>query len=662
MIHAAALSLFAFGAALNPNASFEDDVTMGWASDDIEGAVWYRTENAEARTGKWVIQLRGTGLMTDTRVRLMSQPIPVQGGDAISYECWIRADGAPRKDLVIYVEGRRGDVWEPLPPISEQPQSDRWLMDQWTPRTGTAFVPAGVTVVRAVCAGPLTNEHRVTWFVDDFELQVTGVQRYLKEAMARQLERLPDIYLASPDSLSQSALGCYGNERIPTPDIDWIASEGKRWEQVTTASPWTKPSFASIMTSLYPSQHRVQDVHYALPEGASTLAEMLHARGYLTAAFVWAPYDGYLGPYMQFNQGFDIFFFSDDETLVTQALLRFLESNADNFKGMQAGGLFVWHHLWEPHTPFTNRYHAMLSNPDGKLGPVDVTDAILARSGWWGKPSQGYANEADQHFFRQVYEWEAGYTSELIGQVFRRFQWAGMLEKLNVVFCSDHGESFGERAGTYGHSHGYESCLRIPLIMRLPGKLEGGTVDAQGLVSSLDIMPTLLEVAGIQRPDYLEGRSLLQVAAPDEETAHYGISETRRHGYLTVRDARYKLVLRNAARQVNDDNLDHRWSFEDGGGVYELYDLDADPHETNNVAAALPEELQRLKGVLEAHCKRTAIGCGTAEPEDDSLPVSKAMLEQMRTLGYFGDSPQATTALPDTDVGTAKGFGNLKGL
>lgn len=652
----ATLGLVVLAAANNVNPGFEDPQGMtvaGWTTDDIDGARWEPWDAGEVRNGKTAMRLRGTGSSRDTRVRLVSDPIPVQYGDAVAFECWIRANGTPRSNLLVFVEGHRNGVWSVLAPVADGPQSDRWLRKDWSPQSYTTFVPQGVDQVRLVCAGGIGLELRVSWYVDDFTATIVSVKSYAEQQKAAGKERLNDIYLVSPDTLSQSALSCYGAQRGYTPDIDWIAKEGRQYFQVTSAAPWTKPSFASIMTSLYPSQHKVEDIHYALPKSAETLAEKLKEKGYLTAAFVWSPYDGYLGPFMQYNQGFDIYFCSDQEDLVTDALKGFLEANQANLSDMDAGGIFIWHHIWEPHTPYINRNARLLANPEGNLGPIDVTDAVVSRGVWGG---EGYANAADLRYFHDVYRWEANHTSQIIGEVFARFQWAGLLEKLNVVLCSDHGESFGEKGGVWGHTHGYETCIRTPLLMRFPGRAEPGLRDTETLVSNLDIMPTLLDVAGIDIPEFCQGRSLLQEPKPTDITAKYGISETRRHGFLTVRDGRYKLLLKGASKPLDPSRLDHQWTYCDGSGVYELYDLIADPLELTNLVETQPEVFARLKQALEVHCVQAGIQCGE-NAGGEKMDISNSTMETLEALGYVGSAPKITSEV----VGTDEGFGNLKG-
>ncbi len=620
------------------NSGFEKPNGMdapGWVSDDIEGSRWLPAQ-APVRSGNWSMKLQCAGTDRDDPVRLVSKPVAVRVGDAVKFGAWTCANGTPRENLRVFLEGRRGSAWQRLEPVIDRPQSDRWLKSEWMPHEYTAFVPGAVEAVRLVIEGTIMSEIRVSWFVDDCTLEVTSLAGYLDEQ--RNAARLPDLYLAAPDTAAQNPFGCYGDPSVPTPTIDRLAAEGRLYTEVTSACPWTKPSFASILTSLYPSKHTVEDIYYALPEEVETLAEVLKAKGYFTAAFVWTSYDGFLGPYMQFDQGFDIYFYSDDELLVKQAILHFLETNAPKLREEGGGGLFIWHHIWEPHLPYTNRRPALLSNPLGQLGPVNISGLVFRRL---VNAEPGYANPADAEYMHDVYKWEINYTDHVVGEVLDRMKWAGRLDTLNVLFCSDHGDSFNEKPGIWGHTHGYETCVRTPFILRFPGRITPGERDTESLVSNLDIMPTLLDLAGADPPAGCEGRSLLETEGKGG-TAQFGISETRRHGFLTIRDERYKLVVHGASTPIRDDGSDHTWNLyqDDSPAVYELYDLQEDPFEGKDLALECPEELTRLKADLDAHCVRTGIAGGSAALRAAQKGMSEETLLELNALGYLDDDGQ----------------------
>ncbi len=652
----ALFSLLGVGETLNINPGFESGVAPvaeGWASDDDDGARWTPTEET-ARSGKRSIKLPCVSSPKSVPIRLVSQPMNCRTGDAIEFMAWTRSHGTPRNQLRIYLEGQERGQWRLMEPAVSRPQSDRWLNSEWTPRCGMVFAPKGIAQFRMVAEASIDSEIRSAWYVDDFTCTIQSFGAYSEANQGR--EQLPNLYLAAPDTMAQNALGCYGETRVPTPNIDRLAAEGRLYTNMVAAAPWTKPSFASILTGMYPSQHTVEGMYNALPDSLVTLPERLKERGYFTAAFVFSPYDGFLGPYMQFNQGFDVFFFSDDEALVTQMLLRFLETNRDALASMNGGGFFIWHHLFEPHTPYINRHPVMLNNPEGKLGPVNITDIVSQRLIW---TEPGYGNDADRNYMHDVYKWEVNHADGLIGQVLARMQWAGLLDSLNIVFTADHGEAFGETQWAWGHGNPYEACVKVPLILRFPGKVEPGTRNTTELTGHLDLMPTVLELAGAALPSPMEGRSLLQQATSQAQP-RYSACEGRDFKCLAITDGRHKLNVYDASQpaQSNDPNVlqANVWSLDKAR--YELYDLTQDPWERNDITAQQPEILARLKEALNAHCARTGLGRISSSATAETRAISEETAQALGALGYFGgDNPvEAVEKRGEQGLGNMEGF------
>ena len=650
-------SICLFSAALcasaepaNINSGFEagePPAAQGWQSDDIEGARWTLTEDM-AHEGKRSMKLQCAGALRETPVRLVGEPVAVSAGDAVEFMVWTRSHGTPRSALKVYVEGQERGAWRTLLPMVDRPQSERWMNSEWTPRTEAVFVPGGVGQVRLVAEAAAVSEIRVSWYLDDFSLRIVSFRGYCEERKGQ--DRLPDIYLATPDALAQNTLGCYGEARVPTPHLDRLASEGRVYTQASAASPWTKPSFASIHSGMYPSQHTVEGVYSALPDRVTTLAEQLKQRGYFTIAFVWSPYDGFLGPYMQFGQGFDLYVHSEDEALVTEQILRFLETNRDTLGSRTGGGFFIWHHIFEPHIPYVNWRPDFVPNTEGKLGPVTITGLVLRRiSGC----EPGFANEADERYVHDVYKLEVNRTDSIIGEVLGRMQWAGVSDTLNVLFAADHGESFNEKPGIWGHCTPYETCMRIPLIVRFPGRVPPGERDSE-LVNQLDFMPTILDLAGAPIPPECEGRSLLKPAPAD--VSPYSISEGLAYQCLSIRDARYKLAVVNASQPKDVEKSINVWDLTQAR--YELYDLQDDPLELHECAAALPEVLERLKQALLAHCEHVGItGKAGAVPENKALADDTR--EALEAVGYIGGDKAKGGAVEKRGEG---GLGNMGGL
>ena len=625
--------LCATGAALNSNASFETlegHAPAGWHAPDSGGVRW-TVDNAGARTGDWQMALSGAGAESNDWAYLFSDPFPVSTGDCVDFRVWVRSQGGPRNSLYAYAAGFQNGTWQALPPMAQSAESKAWQADQWFSRGYSVFVPPGIEQVRLELRAAAGESPDATWFVDDFSCTVTSFTSYAKANSGK--ERLKDIYLVGVDTLAQSRLGCYGAADVATPNIDRMAAEGVLYEQVTAAAPWTKPSFASIQTGLHPSQHHVENVDSVLSDEVVTLAESLKARGYFTAAFVFSAYDGFLGPEMGMAQGFDVYFHSRlDEDNVTSAIQAFLDTNAAALEAMDGGGLFLFHHIWEPHTPYVNRHPADLVN-DGVLGTVDVDDPFLELV----SAEDTKATGADQRYVRKVYDTEVAHADEIVGNVLNRLRRAGLSEKLNFMLCADHGEAFGEKPGIWGHCHPYETVVRVPLIMRFPGKTSAPSRDTSTLVSHLDIVPTLTALAGAETPPGLAGRDLL---SPDQDavTARLGFSEDLRYGSLTARNERYKLVVTNASAQaVPDEPYSQEWNLGQGnsGADYALFDLAADPHELNDIQEGQSDTFSLLKSILFEHVDRMGIAEQSTEdrPKVQISPETEQMLE---ALGYLG--------------------------
>ena len=628
--------------SVNKNSGFEEvngNVVPGWVSPPVDGAAWVPSE-ARAHTGRRSMALKGGGTQKD--VRLVSDPFPVQAGDCVNFLAWVFSDGEPHYDPCAFVEAETGGVWQAVEPKAASPMvrtakyHREWA---WKHRGYDVFMPRGATAARLVVSCPGSEPPDVTWYVDDFRYRTISFADYLKAHEGG--ERLPDIVLVGVDTLERSRIGCYGAARTYTPNIDRLAAEGRLYQRVTTACPWTKPSFGSIFTSLYPSQHGAEFVDSQLPDDVDTLADVLRARGYFTAGFVRSPFDGFIGPGMRFNKGFDVYFYSDDEAITFDAMKRFLDVNGDRLAQMKGGGLFLFWHFLEPHGDYDNRFPGLIHNRglqgDVKFNAEGILKILAA------DPAR--FNEQDLDYVRACYESEVDFVDAHIGELVARFRYLGFWERMNMVFTADHGEGFGERPGIFGHSQPYISSTLIPLILRFPGCVTAGVRDEQSLVSNLDIMPTIVALAGAKMPEGREGRNLLAQNGDSLHfalTAEYGISEDKAQnpsGSLTVRDARYKLIVNDATQWADpNDWTSPRWVVyaPNSSARYELYDLESDLWELHDIAQQKPDVLERLKKVLDAHCDHTGIhASGNAPPRPAAPKMSEETLNQLEAEGYL---------------------------
>ena len=373
-----------------------------------------------------------------------------------------------------------------------------------------------------------------------------------------------------------------------------------------------------------------------LPQDLTTVAEVAKAQGYFTAAFAYSPVDGYLGAHMGFDQGFDVYYHGFGEGLPFQGLKEFLDRNEEVFERLEGGGVFLFWHIYEPHEPYVNWTPELIRN-EGLLGQSDFKLFEVWRD-------RLPFNRQDQEYADKLYAGEATWTDRLAGEILARFKWWGLLDDLNIMLTSDHGEMLpGERddPSFWGHERCCETVNRVPLILRFPGRAEGGRAE-DDLASNLDVMPTLCNLLGWPVPDHCEGRDLLQPpgAAP---TAQYAISESRRRGELSIRGPRYKLYVRNAvltpaqpaSGPIAGDELPWAVFGENATATFSLYDVANDFLETRDLADELPAVVDVLKEELRRHCARTGMFTPEKNPLAEEGVVSEEAVEQLRSVGYL---------------------------
>jgi choline-sulfatase len=300
----------------------------------------------------------------------------------------------------------------------------------------------------------------------------------------------PSIILISVDTLRADHLSCYGYGGPRTPHIDAMAVGGTLFTEVNTQVPLTLPAHVSLLTSTYPFANSIEDNGQQLGVNAVTLATVLKARGYRTAAFV----GGFvLDSRFGLGQGFDVYDSPFDGNLlagrdpgdvkrpaadVVASALAWLDQNGDQ-------PLFLFLHLYDLHTPYEK------------------------------------SPELRGRFQGSDYDIELGYVDEQLGRFWEFLNRRDLLKSTLVVFLSDHGESLGEHGeGTHGYFV-YQSTLHVPLIIHWPGHWPGYWQATQPAypkritepVSLLDPAPTVLQFAGVKRPIQFQGRSLMGLLA-----------------------------------------------------------------------------------------------------------------------------------------------------
>jgi len=443
----------------------------------------------------------------------------------------------------------------------------------------------------------------------------------------------PNVILISVDTLRADHLGCYGYERATSPFLDELAARGVRFERAFAQSSWTLPSHMSLVTSRYPRSHGVHNHDAVLPEGVSTVASALRAAGYSTTGFVsWV----YLSAEFGFDRGFETFHELlppeeeiDATTRHSIKAERFVdhvatwaEADADHGRPF-----FLFLHLFDPHAnydpPLEIARQFEPSLEDARLGEYDALKPFIR--GMHRQPRRMPA--ADVRRVEALYDAEIRYTDRQLERLFDLLDAADRLDNTLIVFTSDHGEEFDDHGSMEGHQWTlYDEVLRVPLLVVLPdGAAAGTTIDR--LVQTIDVAPTILDIAGVARPADFEGHSLAGlIAGESADWEEIAFAELRRFNLKwSLRTRDHKLVY------THDTGVNRAQVPVVAG--YELYDLGADPAEQRDLHASKTELTERLGARLESYAGGGSTGAAAGAGPD----LSDEQRERLRSLGYLGE-------------------------
>ncbi|HJO23192.1 MAG: sulfatase [Myxococcota bacterium] len=409
-----------------------------------------------------------------------------------------------------------------------------------------------------------------------------------------------NIVLIVIDTLRADALPSYGAPRENAPFLASLADGASVYENAWTTSSWTAPATASIFTSVYPNEHGVQtglrvfrnqentprDMQInRIPESFDTIPTFLRGRGYRTFG---ASANLNVDEAMGFARGFDRFVMTDysrqtDGRELVSAVLSWRDEI------LQAAPFFLYLHFMDPHVPH-HRREALL--PANAAAP----------------PVLGIED-------RDAYDSEVRFVDDLLRQIFESLP----LDRALVIVTSDHGQEFDDH-GDFGHGFQlYSELTRVPLLLHRPG---GAASRVMPDVSTIDILPTLRSLTGAPRSPQDRGTSLLPGDAPAETRAVFSMRtrarDTRQKKRAVVRDG-LKLIVTEPERSR------------------ELYDLRADPGETQNLAATRAEDVRRLEALLAAQNARDGL---SVHERAEILEASPELVEQLEELGYADDGPQ----------------------
>jgi arylsulfatase A-like enzyme/Flp pilus assembly protein TadD len=425
-----------------------------------------------------------------------------------------------------------------------------------------------------------------------------------------------NVILITLDTTRADRMGFLGSKRGLTPNLDALARQSVVFTRAYSQVPLTTASHATILTGTYPQFHQVDDFGVALAADLPYAPYIFRGNGYHTAAFVGSLV---LDPETRSAPGFDRGFDTYDAGFhrrrqgedryhaierrggeVIQRALSWLDAH-------QKGPYFLWIHLYDAHDPYD--------------------------------PPEPYKTK----YAAAPYDGEIAYVDFAVGKLITQLRTRGLYDDALIAVMADHGEALGEHGEATHGMFLYDETIHVPLLFKLPrGRYAGKTIDTRaGLV---DVMPTILQVAGISIPKEMQGESLL----PMLQTTASGPAAT------------HSAARRNADSEPPRDrpayaesDYPHRtfgWSslrsLRSGKYLFveapnqELYDQSADPKEEHNLAATSTAVTNTLGSQLDTFRQRTS----TAK-EAPKVVTDPELQERLNALGYIA-SDSTNAAMP----------------
>lgn len=471
----------------------------------------------------------------------------------------------------------------------------------------------------------------------------------------------PNIVLITVDCWRSDHIGKAHDAKVATPNIDKLADQSHYFTNAQSCGGWTKIAMTTLFSSTYASMFGF--TKGKLSDDRPLLSEELARNGYHTAGFTT---NIVCGSPQGFNRGFQTFEdvkpentankFKINKVRGFQRLSKFplfhsilslmgIDSSP-TYPSLPADELvdralhwldhehdkerpyFLWLHFMDLHMPYRSSLRA-------KTGEV-ISMMWRDRSLWsLIKKSRGTYRSSEERSrqWKQLYAEETGFLDQQLGRLFAQLQTQPDWQNSAMCLTADHGEEFYEH-GTWGHSWNqlYDEGIRVPLTLRLPNQAHGNTINDS--ISHLDITPTLLDIAGVARPDKMLGKSWLPALQAESSVpkAHESPSPIISEMHSHMNSYQFRL-------SITDEN--HKYIYDGDTDSCLLFELESDPDAHNNLYSKdhpLASKFDRLrlthiaKGALAALKGNVHLGGDAISYDLDDDP---AVLDRLRALGYL---------------------------
>jgi arylsulfatase A-like enzyme len=483
--------------------------------------------------------------------------------------------------------------------------------------------------------------------------------------------RKPNVILIILDTARAQSFSCYGYNRETTPNINRIYQEGVLFENAISPSPWTLPAHASIFTGMYPSRHGCHEKHKYLKSEIMTLPKVLKNAGYRT---IGISNNSWISRNFGFDRGFDEFIklwqIIQYEIDLADASVKGIEKykkamslviKGNPFINIVNGvyGKYFWRRydygarrinkivgkllhdelarIGTPFFIFINYLepHLIYRAPKPFFGMflsknISKKEALSVNQDAWGYMGGVVPmTEADFEVLRALYDAELFYLDHRIGEVYEFLKEKNLLDNTLLIITSDHGENIGEH-NLMDHQYClYDTLLKVPFIMRLPGIFEGGKRTGN-IVQTTDIVPTIMELLSLKDQRLLEevqGESLLK-----DKNERFAISE-----YIAPQPPIEEISKRYPAGNFSKYNesltsmRSHEWKLiVSSNGKDELYNIVEDPDETRNSIHVQKSICKDMRTKIDSWIKEHR-----EDMKDEDTHISAEIKKRLEALGYF---------------------------
>ena len=412
-------------------------------------------------------------------------------------------------------------------------------------------------------------------------------------------ENKPNIVFLLADDAGYGDFGCYGHPYARTPNIDRLAKDGTRFTQFYSTGMTCCPARTGLMTSKFPATYSTYPANGGFGDRV-TVTELLHKAGYRTGHFgKW-----HIGPDQTPGTfGIDVIGGDSEEAggkkkrnemrgrdapIYDQAI-RFIEANKDHPFYVNVWG-HISHNPVDPVEPWVDRWKGLKVNEADFSAPMREKLKAVRDAG-------GDVNDAMRRYLADIES-----LDDTVGRLLNRLDEFGLRDNTIVIFSSDQGADMTKvslgglrfnQLGFNGDHRGgkhtnLEGGLRVPFIVRWPGHVPKGNVDQKSVISGVDFLPTLCGLTQTKiNPSNFDGE--------DASQAWLG-----KASHVRLKPLLWKTSSPGSQAVIRDGQWKLFHPIRKNGGEFELYNIDSDPMESNNLAAKHPDIKQKLVTQLEA--------------------------------------------------------------